>query len=123
MKYIFIIFFIGFGLLISPNVYSEVEQFELYRNPFKSPLKIGEESINLEMSLMSITGAEEIIDKRLTGIVRSNKGISAIVDRKLVRLGEMLDDKKVILIGKNKVVLRKNNKKYIIRLKSKGFEL
>lgn len=84
------------------------------RDPFASPLKPYEEIEILEESLVEV---EQDIGMVLTGIILRGESSSAIVNRKIVRVGDMIEGKKVIIIEKDRVVLSDGNKKYVLCLR------
>ena len=91
------------------SLYPEVE-----RDPFASPLKPSEELQILEKSLIEV---KEDIGMTLTGIVLRGEKLSAVVNRKIVRVGDIIEGKKVIVIEKEQVVLSDGKKKYLLYLR------
>ena len=76
------------------------------RDPFLSPLikEIPEEEVPQVGALI------------LTGIVRDEKGVQAIIGDYIVSVGDIINGKNVIRIGKNEVVLMKAKEKEILKL-------
>lgn len=87
---------------------------EVERDPFASPLKPSEEIGILEESLVEV---EQDIGMALTGILLQRESSSAIVNRKIVRVGDMIEGKKVIIIERDRVVLSNGKKKYVLYLR------
>ncbi len=84
------------------------------RDPFASPLEPSEEVEVLEESLIEVEEDTGIV---ITGIVLRGENPSAIVNRKIVRIGDIVEGKKVIIIEKDAVVLSDGKKKYVLYLR------
>ncbi|HEA47298.1 MAG TPA: hypothetical protein ENH97_02685 [bacterium] len=76
------------------------------RDPFLSPLVKGvpEEGVPRVGALI------------LTGIVRDEKGVQAIIGDYIVSVGDIINGKNVISIKKNEVVLMEGKKKEVLKL-------
>ncbi|MDP8217326.1 MAG: hypothetical protein P9M03_01230 [Candidatus Theseobacter exili] len=96
------------------NIQEKLPYPEVERDPFASPLKPSEELQILEKSLIEV---KEDIGMTLTGIVLRGKSSSAVVNREIVRVGDIIEGKKVIAIEKDRVVLSDGKKKYILYLR------
>lgn len=96
------------------NIPEKSPYLEVERDPFASPLKPSEELQILEKSLIEV---KEDIGMTLTGIVLRGKMLSAVVNRKIVRVGDIIEGKKVIVIEKDQVVLSDGKKKYLLYLR------
>ena len=87
---------------------------EVERDPFASPLKPSEE---LQIFKKSLIEVKEDIGMTLTGIVMRGKSSSAVVNKKIIRVGDTIEGKKVIAIEKGMVVLSDGEKKYLLYLR------
>lgn len=76
------------------------------RDPFLSPL--AKETPD--------EGAPKVGALVLTGIVRDEEGVQAIIGDYIVNVGDIINGKKVISIKKNEVVLIKGKEKEILKL-------
>lgn len=76
------------------------------RDPFLSPLAKG----------VPEEGAPKVGALILTGIVRDEKGVQAIIGDYIVNVGDIINGKEVISIRKNEVVLIKGEEKEILKL-------
>ena len=76
------------------------------RDPFLSPLvkRVPEEGAPRAGALI------------LTGIVRDEEGVQAIIGDYIVNVGDIINGKRVISIGKNEVVLMEGKEKEILKL-------
>lgn len=113
MRKLFILLFME---IIIINTYAQAKE----RNPFQSPLTL-EEEIRVIPEISSLY-TEQIRDMCLTGIVSYGNRKSAIIDRKIVRVGDVIGDKRIVIIKKDKVIFSDNTKRYILELKKKGAE-
>ncbi|MCK4648642.1 hypothetical protein KAT51_03870 [bacterium] len=77
------------------------------RDPFLSPL----------VKRVLEAGAPRAGALVLTGIVRDEEGVQAIIGDYIVNLGDIINGKKVIRIGKNEVVLIKGKEQETLKLK------
>ena len=96
------------------NIPEKLPYLEAGRDPFASPLKPSEELQILERSLIEVN---EDIGMTLTGIVLRGERLSAVVNRKIVRIGDIIEGKKIIVIEKDHVVLSDGKKKYLLYLR------
>ncbi len=96
------------------NIQEKSPYLEVERDPFASPLKPSEE---LQIFKKSLIEVKEDIGMTLTGIVRRGKSSSAVVNKKIIRVGDTIEGKKVIAIEKGMVVLSDGEKKYLLYLK------
>ncbi len=76
------------------------------RDPFLSPL----------VKEVPKEGVPKVGVLILTGIVRDEEGVQAIIGDYIVNVGDIINGKKVISIKKNKVVLMKGKEKEILKL-------
>ena len=76
------------------------------RDPFLSPLVKG----------VPGEGVPKVGALILTGIVRDEKGVQAIIGDYIVNVGDIINGKKVISIKKNKVVLMKGKERETLKL-------
>ena len=86
------------------------------RDPFASPLEPSEEVEVIEESFIEVEKDTGIV---LTGIILRGESPSAIVNRKIVRIGDIVEGKKVIVIRKDAVVLSDGKRKYVLYLRRK----
>jgi len=76
------------------------------RDPFLSPL----------VKEVSEEGTPKVGALILTGIVRDEEGVQAIIGDYIVNVGDIINGKKVISIKKNKVVLIKGKERETLKL-------
>lgn len=85
------------------------------RDPFSSPSQ-GFESADAEKTttpdLIDLSGA-----LHLTGIVLFPEPETAIIERRVLRKGDKIDDKEIVDIQKGQVFLQKNGQRYVLKLK------
>jgi hypothetical protein len=86
---------------------------QVERDPFASPLEPSEEMGIVEDSLLE----EEETGLILTGVVLRGKSSSAIVDRDIVRVGDVIGGKKIVVIEKGRVLLSDGRKRYVLYLR------
>ena len=84
------------------------------RDPFESPLAKEEEALVLKAQEQ---GIKEVADLELTGIMLTPSGAQAIINRKIVKVGDIIEEKKIVTIKKDYVILFESDTRYILRLK------
>ena len=102
------------GEPVIENIPEKSPYLEVERDPFASPLKPSEE---LQIFKKSLIEVKEDIGMTLTGIVMRGKSSSAVVNKKIIRVGDTIEGKKVIAIEKGMVVLSDGEKKYLLYLR------
>ncbi|MFH1287917.1 MAG: hypothetical protein ABII25_04390, partial [bacterium] len=69
-----------------------------------------------EMALLLEAEREEIAKISLTGVVLLDGRRTAILDRKILREGDVIGGKKIIGIEKNRVILSSKGREYTVEL-------
>lgn len=95
------------------NVEQRASEPGVGRDPFASPLEPSEEMGMVEDSLIE----EEETELTLTGIVLRGKNSSAIVDRDIVHVGDVIGGRKIVVIEKGRVLLSDGKRKYVLYLR------
>ncbi len=60
-----------------------------------------------------------VIDLKISGIIWDEKVPTAIINSKVVKIGDIIDDKTVVDMEKDKVILMENGQLYILELRKK----